>query len=385
MHYSATTTPAATTSMASASSPTATVPASMVPPTLAQETIRTYTPYTSVELRKFRTWEMSDFGSRLISYSRIVSPLNLFKTTDDIRNAQALLRGDLPLDVPAGETREISPRPTAQQLHEARQLVDSAVHPETGAIIPPLFRRSAFTVFNTPLFFAIAVTPQTTPWIVAWQAVNQTYNAFANYSNRSSEEEGGIYTLIQNFGLAITAATAAAVGTKSALGSLQERYGFGKSKGFIGPVITRFAPAFVAGVSASALNMLIVRRGELEEGVVVRSEPLGDAESFGQSQIAAKKALSATLQSRCLLPIASLVFPPLTAAWLAQKKGFLSRSFVRFPIVLGVVFASQLLSMPLSLAPWEWFMKIPVSELEPEIQEAARAKGLEYLYFNKGF
>lgn len=42
------------------------------------------------------------------------------------------------------------------------------------------------------------------------------------------------------------------------------------------------------------------------------------------------------------------------------------------------------IAMPFNCAFYTQFNKISIDQLEPEIQERARAKGLQYLIFNKG-
>ena len=309
-------------------------------------------------------WNMSTFMSRFVAFSHIVSPLNQLKTKQDLKYAQRLLFGTL--DITPESRMHPSRHATDEELEKALKLVDSAMHPETRQVVPWLFRRSAFLIFNTPLFVGIAMTPQTLPWVIGWQVVNQTYNAISNYSNRSSTEEGAFRELATNFGLALSGATAAAVGTKRLVDGLRiAECGPVKRMGFAGPVLARFAPAFVASVSASVLNVVMVRRGELDEGVAVRPTPHAESDVLGKSKVAAEKGMVATMLSRTILPIGSLVFPPLVTDWLMRRSGVWSRAVFRLPVVTGVVVLTQLVSLPLSLAPWPWFMEMRVSDLEP--------------------
>lgn len=324
-------------------------------------------------------WDMTSFVSRFRSYARITSPFNLLKSNEDLARAQALLYGSV-------QTRSQQAHAFASdtEARAALQLVDSAVHPETKQVVPKFFRRSAFTLFNTPLFVGIAMTPQTLPWVVGWQVVNQSYNAFSNYSNRSSTQEGAASELAMNFGLAVSVATGAAVAMKKLTANMATT---GKDVGLLRGVAVRFAPAFAAGLGASVLNCLVVRKNELNEGVAVRVAPHGDAAVVGKSQIAAKEAMSATLQSRAILPVLSLLFPPLVSEFLTRRGGVWARPLARLPVVTAVVCASQLVSLPLSLAPWAWFMPVRVGDLEPEIAHNAAAMGISSttpVYFNKG-
>ena len=329
-------------------------------------------------------WDMSTFSARFLSYWDIVNPSNLFYSHETISRAQQILQGKHYLSRSQASNDALR-QEEQRKLRDALHVVDSAVHPETHEVLPVYFRRCFFTAFNTPLFFFISVTPQTMPWVVGWQAVNQAYNAFANYSYRSSDEVMGLSTLAKNFSLAISTATGTAVATRLLLNKFVGTTA--ASRGLLLSTAISFAPALTATLSASALNVMIVRRPEREDGVVVRMGPTGDHEALGKSKIAARDALIATMQSRFLLPVMSLFVPPVLSTWLARQPGKLSRPMYRMPIVMAAVFATQLVSLPLSLAPWPWFLESTVSQLEPEIQEAAAARGLSLdspVYFNKG-
>ena len=86
-------------------------------------------------------------------------------------------------------------------MWDAQTLVQSAVHPDTGEIIPKPFRMSGYVPFNLPvcsskfftfqpLYLQILVgllVPQGTAATAFWQWTNQTHNALINYSNRNAK------------------------------------------------------------------------------------------------------------------------------------------------------------------------------------------------------
>ena len=114
-------------------------------------------PAQAMEGRPARpAWDMSSPSARFRSFFSICSPATLRFSSEEVLKARALL------DAPPPGCGE-------PELAAALQLVDSSMHPETRELVPLLFRRSAFTLFNTPLFFGIAATPQTAPWVVGWQ------------------------------------------------------------------------------------------------------------------------------------------------------------------------------------------------------------------------
>jgi hypothetical protein len=42
-----------------------------------------------------------------------------------------------------------------EELVKAKRIVDSAVHPDTGKVIPIYQRMSGFVIFNVPIAFAV--------------------------------------------------------------------------------------------------------------------------------------------------------------------------------------------------------------------------------------
>jgi hypothetical protein len=50
-----------------------------------------------------------------------------------------------------------------EELIKANRIVGSAVHPDTGKIVPFYMRMSGFVVFNMPIVFAVLFTRNQTP------------------------------------------------------------------------------------------------------------------------------------------------------------------------------------------------------------------------------
>ena len=71
-------------------------------------------------------------------------------------------------------------------MWDAQLLVQSAIHPDTGDIIPRPFRMSGYVPFNAPILVGLLV-PQGTLMTAFWQWLNQTHNALVNYSNRNAK------------------------------------------------------------------------------------------------------------------------------------------------------------------------------------------------------
>jgi len=50
----------------------------------------------------------------------------------------------------------------ARELREAQYLVNSAVHPQSGELIPKIFRLSSLACTNVPIVFGLILLPPTT-------------------------------------------------------------------------------------------------------------------------------------------------------------------------------------------------------------------------------
>lgn len=73
-----------------------------------------------------------------------------------------------------------APPDRRRTLWEARRLVDAAVHPDTGDIIPRPFRMSGYVPYNGPICVAMVASTSTMP-LLFWSWVNQSQNALVNY------------------------------------------------------------------------------------------------------------------------------------------------------------------------------------------------------------
>ena len=323
-------------------------------------------------------WDMSSWTRRFRSFLQICSPLTLAAGEGEIRAAQELLRAaSCTSHVHQGGVEGGRAGPSRREL-EALQLVDSALHPETGETVALPFRRSAFTLFNTPLFFGIAASPTTLPWQVGWQVLNQAYNGGMNHSNRSATEPTPTRELALDFAAATGTASVLAIVMRQVMSKVPT------GSGVVGAATSAVAVPLVAVIAAGSVNVLATRRRELETGVAVRTAPHGDGEVVGHSRVAAKEALRATLLSRALLPIPSLLIPGLAKAAMDRHR-VLKRRVLQLPLLALAVFATQLVALPLSLAPWPWFMPLPVGDLEDDLQARAKELGAgDTVFFNKG-
>ena len=115
---------------------------------------------------------------------------------------------------------------------------------------------------------------------VFWQSVNQTHNAFVNYSNRNASQPTPTSQILQGYLGAVVSSVGIAVG-------LNEAVKRANVTAAARMMLFRFVP-YPAVATASTCNMLLMRRMELETGIYVKS---ADGKVHGLSQAAAEEAI----------------------------------------------------------------------------------------------
>merc|ERR1711976_361313 len=99
---------------------------------------------------------------------------------------------------------------TDEQMWDARRNVEVSIHPVTGEELFKPGRMSAFVPMNVPLC-ALMLMADTPAQVVFTQWLNQTYNVMNNYVNRSGANVDWS-SLLQSYGLAVTASCSIALG-----------------------------------------------------------------------------------------------------------------------------------------------------------------------------
>ncbi|KAB0366829.1 hypothetical protein FD754_010985 [Muntiacus muntjak] len=131
--------------------------------------------------------------------------------------------------------------------------------------------------------------------------------------------------------------------------------------------------SFVAWSSANICNVVLMRYGELEEGIDVLD---GDGNLVGSSKIAARHALLETALTRVVLPMPILVLPPIVMSMLEKTALLQARPRLLLPVQSLVCLAAFGLALPLAISLFPQ-MSEPTRELEPvPLEEFSRSSSL---------
>lgn len=193
------------------------------------------------------------FFERFQEYVRVTDPRTLIYSEQQVKQAQAAIKSG------SGTQAE-------QEFNQ--RLVNAAIHPVTGEVIPKIFRVSAIAPVNIPLVFAMISCPATNvPGTLFLHWVNQSYNTACNYANRSGADQSN-EALLKAYFLAVTSACTLAYG----LGKAVER----------GPKILKTMGVLIpciATAAANVSNIAFTRMDEIENGVSVVDEN-GEVQEF---------------------------------------------------------------------------------------------------------
>ncbi|XP_008114253.2 sideroflexin-3 isoform X2 [Anolis carolinensis] len=262
-----------------------------------------------------------------------------------------------------------SPGLTEDQLWRAKYIYDSAFHPDTGEKMILIGRMSAQVPMNMTITGCMLTFYRTTPAVLFWQWVNQSFNAIVNYTNRS----GDAPITINQLGTAYISATTGAVVTALGLKSLTKH---------LPPIIGRYVP-FAAVAAANCINIPLMRQRELKFGIPITDE---NGNRLGESKKAAQQAIVQVVISRIGMAAPAMAIPPVIMNAL-EKRAFLKRyPMMNAPLQVGLVGLCLVFATPLCCALFPQNSSMRVSRLEPEIQAQIREKnpGVEVVYFNKG-
>ncbi|XP_042102277.1 sideroflexin-5 isoform X3 [Ovis aries] len=226
---------------------------------------------------------------------------------------------------------------TERRLREAVQLLEDY---KRGTLRPGVTNEQVV---------GLLLPNQTLASTVFWQWLNQSHNACVNYANRNATKPSPASKFIQGYLGAVISAVSIAVGLNVLV---QKANKFTPATRLL---VQRFVP-FPAVASANICNVVLMRYGELEEGIDVLD---GDGNLVGSSKIAARHALLETALTRVVLPMPILVLPPIVMSMLEKTALLQARPRLLLPVQSLVCLAAFGLALPLAIS------------LFPQMSEAA--------------
>lgn len=213
--------------------------------------------------------------------------------------------------------------------------------------------------------------------LVQW--ANQSYNVAVNYGNRNiGKNEMTTQDIAISYAGAVFSSCSIALG----LGRVSDNLNKAANPGF-GVRLFRGAVPFIAVASAGVLNVVLMRRGEIQSGITIKDEEGNDR---GVSKAAGVKAISEVAMTRVALPAPILLFPPIIMSVWDRLAFAKARPTWRPVVQVPVITACLWLALPLAIGLFPQMSSISAAKLEPEFRNLTDSKGkkIEVFYFNKG-
>jgi tricarboxylate carrier len=304
-------------------------------------------------------WNQDTFFGRYSKFLTRCDPALLVASSEQIREAQKIVN----------EHVDGQGKFSDRELWDMRQLVESAVHPQTDEILPRPARMTGYVPYNGPICVAQVVST-TTQTQLFWNWVNQSQNAVVNYCNRNASSPMSTELMVGSYMGAVTSA----LGVVYVANMIIQKLAM--------PSLMKFV-AFPASMVASSGNCFIVRRPELGTGIPVMDADGNRVGGEGLSKAAANIAVFQTVQSRMVLQCPTYLVP----AVLMSLPGLNALSpMATLCASTYAVIVSFGCGLPATLSIWPAIGTIEAKDCEPEFQNLVGADGkpLTTLYFNKG-
>ncbi|XP_050524859.1 sideroflexin-1 [Daktulosphaira vitifoliae] len=305
-------------------------------------------------------WDQTQYWGRAKYFFTTTNPLNIFKSNAELERCKHIV------DTYKKENRIIDGL-TLKDLYKAKDVVDSAYHPETGEKMIIFGRMSAQVPMNMIITGCMITFYKSTPAVIFWQWANQSFNSLVNYTNRSGNSSMSIDEVSKSYLLA----TSGALVTALSLNKLVKR---------LPTVIGRFVP-FAAVAAANCINIPLMRKKELNNGIEVYDE---NKQFLGSSQSAAYRGIGAVVFSRIVMASPGMIVTPVIMEAIERKgliKNFKWASAPIQTILCGIILT---FSTPLCCALFPQISPISIEKLEPELQSAAAKCNSRTGFYNKG-
>lgn len=274
------------------------------------------------------------------------------------------------------------------ELWQAKKIVDSTIHPDTGQPVFLPFRMSCFVLTNLVVTAGMLTPNLGTRGTLFWQITNQSLNVAINSANANKSSPLTLADLTRNYFAAVSASCTVALGLNSLVPRLKSLSPNTRT------ILGRLVP-FAAVATAGALNVFLMRSDEIRKGIDIfpvltpaekekaeKSDDPNTPSSLGKSKKAATLAVGETAISRVLNATPIMVLPPLILVRLQKTNWLKQRPRMVLPINIGLIFATSLVALPFALGAFPQRQAVRASTLEDEFHSKGGQDGL--VEFNRG-
>ncbi|XP_024894897.1 sideroflexin-2 isoform X4 [Pteropus alecto] len=274
-------------------------------------------------------WDQCTFLGRVKHFFNITDPRTVLVPERELDWAKVMVEKSRMGIVPPGTQVE--------QLLYAKKLYDSAFHPDTGEKMNVIGRMS----FQVPGGMIIT---------------------------------GFMLQFYRQMALSYITATTTAVATAVGMNMLTKR---------APPLVGRWVP-FAAVAAANCVNIPMMRQQELIQGICVKDT---NHNEIGHSRRAAAIGITQVVISRITMAAPGMILLPVIMERLEKLRFMKKVKVLHAPLQVTLSGCFLIFMVPVACGLFPQKCKLPVSYLEPELQDTIKAKYGElvpYVYFNKG-
>ncbi|KAF3344245.1 6-hydroxy-D-nicotine oxidase [Verticillium dahliae VDG2] len=255
--------------------------------------------------------DLDTYWGRVKHAVGLTDPSTLLVNKAGLDRAKALLT-----DYKEGKIQHMTP-----ELWQAKKIVDSTLHPDTGEAVFLPFRMSSFVLSNLIVTAGMLQPGLGNGGTIAWQVVNQSLNVAINSANANKSSPLSWTKMGQSYLAAVSVSCGVAVGLNNLV-----------------PRLRNLTPA-----TRTTLTRLVPR--------VVNSTPI-------------------------------MVLPPLLLVRLQRTRWLQQRPRMTVPLNLALILGTSFAVLPLALAVFPQMEKVSDDSLEPEFHGRGGVDGM--VTFNRG-